>query len=1070
MNLTSKGKRQSSLTIATAVVTTALMAGAPVIMAAPNPNPAVAPVGGTVSGTVVDAAGEPIIGASVIVKGTSNGVATDFDGNFTLNNVQGNTLTVSYIGYLTQEVKIDGHSTLSIVLQENSEVLDEVVVVGYGTQKKATMTGAVTAVGAKALENKGTLSSPVQALQGQVPGVIITRQSSAPGDESWSMSLRGAVSKNSSEPLVIIDGIEYESVNELRLLNPSDIESMNFLKDAAASIYGSKAAGGVVLVTTKKAKDNKIRVDYSGSVTAKFIGLVPHVMNLDEWSDALYMARINDGMTTDDTWLRYAVLAKQYRNHFIDWSDSGNPFGSAFSDTYDIPFFDTDWHNIMWGTAASTQHELAISGGKEGANFRLSFGYMYDDSNLKWGHNNNNRYNFRLSNSFDLTKNFHLESVIGYNRQDQVAPTQIGSALNTASQQPGMPSSTMDGKPYGWGTWTTPNWFAELGGDNKLKVSAITISENFSYKIWDTLTAHVVLGYNTSTANRDTQSNPIDFYNYKGDKLVLSSPKQADSYYTKSSSRTDFYSVQAYLDWSRTFNKVHNLKFMGGWQYNMKEYTYVTTTAKDIQSALEVINGAGEVTTGGNNWQEAIMSYYGRANYDYSSKYLVEAQVRYDGSSKFKAANRWAAFWGASIGWRLTQEKFMEGTRDWWDEFKIRASYGNVGNQNGISRYSGVMLYNYSGGNGVLIGNNKVSTIDTDGRLVSTDRTWERVHNYNLGVDFGFFNNRLSGTVEYFWKRTNNMLIDVNYPHILGDAAPTANKGKFKAWGYEGQITWRDRVGDFNYYVGATYTYADNELVDNGGSGAILAGQRSDREGYPLNSIFGFRYAGKIQNEEQLEKYKERYVNNYAGAGNINLIRVGDNVFEDVDNNKRLDENDLVYLGTNDPKIQFSFNFGIEWKGFDLNCVFQGAAKRTVWRMDGNGVADTWRIPMRKPYLNSTNHWVGNVWSPENPDGYYPSFTSVDGINNYNYQCSSWSVEDGSYLRLKNITLGYTLPRNLLAKTRVLSNVRVYVTGTDLWEWSKINDGWDPEASNRVSNSRRYPFLRNVTFGANISF
>lgn len=1070
MNLTHKGKRQSSLTLATAVVATALMAGVPPVMASPAPAQATAPVGGTVSGTVTDAAGEPIIGASVLVKGTSNGVATDFDGNFTLNNVQGNVITVSYIGYLPQEVKIDGRSHLDIVLKENSEVLDEVVVVGYGTQKKATMTGAVTAIGSKALENKGTLSSPVQALQGQVPGVIITRQSSAPGDESWSMSLRGAVSKNSSEPLVIIDGIEYESVNELRLLNPSDIESMNFLKDAAASIYGSKAAGGVVLVTTKKAKDNKIRVDYSGSVTAKFIGLVPHIMNLDEWSDALYMARINDGATTDDTWLRYAVLAKQYRNHFIDWSDSGNPFGSAFSDTYDIPFFDTNWHDIMWGTAASTQHELAISGGKEGANFRLSFGYMYDDSNLKWGHNNNNRYNFRLSNSFDLTKNFHLESVIGYNRQDQVAPTQIGSALNTSSQQPGMPSSTMNGKPYGWGTWTTPNWFAELGGDNNLKVSAITISENFSYKIWDTLTAHVVLGYNTSTASRDIQSNPIDFYNYKGDKLVLSSPKQADSYYTKTSSRTDFYSVQAYLDWNRTFNKVHNLKLMGGWQYNMKEYNYVTTTAKDIQSALEIINGAGEVTTGGNKWQEAIMSYYGRVNYDYDSKYLLEAQVRYDGSSKFNAANRWAAFWGASAGWRLTQERFMEGTREWLDEFKIRASYGNVGNQNGIDRYSGVMLYNYKGNNGVLIGNDRVSTIDTNGRLVSTDRTWERVHNYNIGVDFGLFNNRLSGTVEYFWKRTNNMLIDVLYPGILGDKAPTANKGKFKAWGYEGQITWRDRVGKVNYYIGGTFTYADNELTDNGGSGAILAGQRSDREGYPLNSIFGFRYAGKIQNEEQLEKYKDRYVDNYAGGGNINLIRVGDNIFEDVNHDKRLDEKDLVYLGTNDPKIQFSFNFGFDWNGFDLSCVFQGAAKRTVWRMDGNGAADTWRIPMRKPYLNSTNHWVGNVWSKENPDGFFPTFTSIDGINNYNYQCSSWSVEDGSYLRLKNITLGYTLPRNLIEKTHVLSNVRFYVTGTDLWEWSKINDGWDPEASNRVSNARRYPFLRNVTFGANISF
>lgn len=1070
MNCNPKGTKLTRTLASAALAVAVLQGGGYVAHAIPARNAAVAPVGATVSGTVCDATGEPLIGATVSVKGTSQAVATDFDGNFTIKDLQGTTLVVSYIGFKTQEVPVDGHDHINITMQENAEMLEEVVVVGYGTQKKATMTGAVTAVGAKQLENKGTLSSPVQALQGQVPGVIITRQSSAPGDESWSMSLRGAFSKNSQEPLVIIDGIEYESVNELRLLNPSDIESMNFLKDAAASIYGSKAAGGVVLVTTKKAQDTKVRVDYSGSVTAKFIGLVPHAMNLDEWSDALYMARTNDGMTSDDTWLRYAVLAKQYRNHFIDWEDSGNPFGSAFSDTYDVPFFDTDWHDILWGTAASTQHELAISGGKQGATFRLSLGYMFDDSNLKWGNNNNNRYNFRLSNSFDLTDRFHLESVIGYNRQDQVAPTQIGSTLNASSQQPGMPSATMNDKPYGWGTWTTPNWFAELGGDNRLKVSAVNISEHFSYRIWDTLTAHVVLGYNTSSATRDIKSNPIEFYNYKGDKLVLTSPKQADSYYTKTSSRTDFYSLQGYLDWSRTFSEVHNVKLMAGWQYNLKEYDYVTTTAKDTQAALDVINGSGEITTGGNKWQEAIMSYYGRANYDYRSKYLLEGQFRYDGSSKFSKDNRWAAFWGVSAGWRITEENFMEGAREWLNELKIRASYGNVGNQGGIDRYSGVALYNYHGNGGVLIGGDRLSYIDTNGKLVSTDRTWERVHNYNLGADFGLFRNRLTGTVEYFWKRTNNMLIDVIYPGILGDAAPTANYGKFKAWGYEGQITWRDRVGNVNYYVGGTFTYTDNELLDNGGSGAILAGQRSDREGYPLNSIFGFRYGGKIQNEEQLAKYKDRYKGNYAGGGNINQLRVGDNIFDDVNNDGRLDEKDLVYLGTNDPKIQFSFNAGIEWKGFDLAVVFQGAAKRTVWRMDGNGNADTWRIPMRKPYLNSTNHWVGNVWSKDNPDGYYPTFTSEDGINNYNYQCSSWSVEDGSYLRLKNLTVGYTLPKSLLDKTHVLSNVRFYVTGTDLWEWSKINDGWDPEASNRVSNSRRYPFLRNVTFGANISF
>lgn len=1026
---------------------------------------------GSVSGTVIDENGEPVIGATVKVKGNVKlATVTDLDGNFTLKTGGASEIEVTYVGYLPAVVNVVGKNNVEVSLVPTAAALEEVVVVGYGVQKKATMTGAVTAIGGEKLENKGSLSSPVQALQGQVPGVIITRNSSAPGDESWSMSLRGAVSKNSTEPLIIIDGIEYESVNELRLINPSDIESINFLKDAAASIYGSKAAGGVVLVTTKKAKDNNFRVEYSGSVTGKFIGLTPKLMSLDQWSDAVIQARTNDGFGMDDTWIKYAILAQKYKNQYIDFSNSGNPFGGAFSDTSDITFFDTDWNDIMWGDSWSTQHELSLSGGRQGSTFRLSLGYMHDDSNLKWGNNNNNRYNFRLSNNIDFTDRFHLVSVVGYNRQDQVAPTEIGKALTTSSQQPGFPSSTKDGKPYGWGTWATPNWIAELGGDNKLKVSAVNISENLTYDIWDTLKAHIVLGYNTSTATRDKKSMPVDFYNYAGDKKVLTTPSQSASYYEKSSSRTDFYSVQAYLDWNHTFAQLHNLKVMGGWQYNLKEYDYVNTTAKDIQASLDVINGSGDVSTKANKWQEAIMSYYGRVNYDYDSKYLLEGQLRYDGSSKFQAENRWAAFWGASVGWRLAQEKFMEWSSEWLNEFKIRASYGNVGNQSGIDRYSGVLLYNYKQGDGVLIGGNKVSYIDTNGKLVSFDRTWERVHNYNIGVDFGFLNNRLSGTVEWFNKRTNNMLIDVLYPGILGDKAPTANRGKFKAWGYEGQITWRDKIGNVEYYIGGTYTYADNKLVDNGGSGAIKSGMRSDREGYPLNSIFGFRYVGKIQNQEQLDKYVGRYEGNYSGDGNISLLRLGDNMYQDVNGDGRLDENDFVYLGSNDPKIQYSFNFGANWKGLDISCVFQGAAKRTVWRVDGNGNADIWKIPMRAVYMNSSNHWYGNVWSAETPDNRYPTLTNQSGINTYNYQCSSWSVEDGSYLRLKNITIGYTFPSELIQKTKLLSSLRVYLTGTDLWEWSKINDGWDPEASNKVSNANRYPFLRNVTFGLNLSF
>lgn len=1026
-----------------------------------------AAVPGQVTGVVLDETGEPLIGATVMVKGTTNGATTDLDGNFSIKASKGATLVVSYVGYNTQEVKaVSGN--MNIKLKPNDQVLDELVVVGYGVQKKASMTGSVTVVNDEKLKDKGALASPVEALQGQVPGVIITRSSSAPGEENWDMKIRGSVSKNNSAPLVIIDGIEYEGVGALNQLNPSDIESMNILKDAAASIYGSKAAGGVVLITTKKGKDDQVRVEYNGSYTHKFVGNTPKTMSIDEWADAQIEAYLNDGDPTNG-WITYAKMMKEYKGQFIDMRN-GNPLNGMFSDTQDLTFFDTDWNDVIWGDSWSTNHDLAVSGGKNGNTYRVSAAYMYDDSPLKWGNNHNNRFNIRLNNTFKFHKRFSLTSSIALNRQDQVSPTQIGACLSTSTAQPGFPTSTIDGKPYGWGTWRAPNWAAELGGDNRYKALSVNVSEAFRYDIIDGLSLNAVFGYNYRGNTRDAKTLSVDYYNYKGDTKVFSNPSQDDTKYEKWWDRRELFMGQGYLDYTKTWKDVHNFKAMLGVQYSFTDYESNTNTAMDINAPLEVVNGTGTITTTGAKWQEALLSYYGRVNYDFDSRYLLEGQARYDGSSKFQAENRWAFFWGVSAGWRIGQEKFMEATRSWLSELKLRASYGNVGNQNGIDRYSGVALYNFKPNQNVIIGNGKVSWIDTNGKLVSLDRTWERVHNYNVALDFGFFNNRLTGSFEAYWKRVDNMLIDVIYPAILGDSAPTANKGKFKAWGYDANINWNHTVGNVTYHIGGTFTYADNKLLDNGGSGAIQAGVRSDREGYPLNSVWGYRYCGKIQNEEQLKKYIDRYNGTSTVNGNISKLRVGDNMFEDVNKDGKLTFEDLVYLGSEDPKIQFSFNFGATWKGLDIDFVFQGAGRRTVWRRDGNNNADIWRIPTRTAYMNGSNHFIGNVWSESNPDGYYTPLTHQQEINNYNYQCSSWSVEDGSYLRLKNVTIGYTLPQNILNRQKVLSGVRVYLTGTDLWETSKIKDGWDPESSGKVSNANRYPFLRSLTVGLHLTF
>ena len=1026
----------------------------------------------TITGTVVDPSNEPLIGVTVQVVGQTGGTVTDFDGNYTIKAPQGASLKFSYIGYQDQTIAVAGKTVINVTMREDSEVLQEVVVVGYGTQKKESLTGAVTVIDSKALENKGTMSSPLQALQGSVPGVIITRGSGAPGDESWGMKLRGSVSTNNADPLVIVDGVEYsDGINGLRLINSNDIESINFLKDASAAIYGSKAAGGVVLITTKQAKAGKVKVEYNGSYTIKKVALQPELMNLNQWCDAVETALMNDG-GTNTQWLDYIALARQYQGGYIDLSSNPNPI-PGFKDIHDLVYMDNNWQDVLWGNAGSTEHNMSLSGGTDKNTYRLSLGYIYDGSTLQWGENYNRRYNLRLNNKFQLLDNLTLHSDIAYNRQDQVKPSQLDEVVKGGYPQPGLPISTIDGKPYAWGSQYAPNWFAEEGGENELKVSAINISEKLTYNIRKDLDAVVTLGYNTSTATRDVVKKAIEWYNYTGTVSHDPKPTQANSSYSNSFSRTDFYMASGYLNWHRTFKDVHNVSVMAGAQYNYTQYKNSNLTVQDINPRLEVPNGSGTTTIGGSKWHEAMMSYFGRLNYDYNGRYLLEAQARYDGSSKFQPENRWEFFWGTSAGWRITEEKFMKPFQKYVNNLKLRLSYGVVGNQSGILRYDGTQLYTPGSGTGAYLGSSRVSIIDTNGQLASTDRTWERIHNYNIGLDFGLLNGRLNGTFELFWKRNNNMLISVQFPGVLGDGAGAANRGKFKASGWEGSLNWSDKIGPVKYHAGVTLTYATNEVIDDGTDTDVLtAGFRGVQKGYPLNSYFGYQYMGKIQDQAMLEKYTDYY---YSGnkLGWSGALRLGDNMFQDVNGDGKLDEKDLVYLGTDDPKFSYSFNVGAEWNGIDFSMQFQGVGERTIFCENRATDRTYWRVPMSAIYLNTTTQSIGETWSPSHRDAFYPTYTATGWINSYNYQISSWSVEDASYLRLKNVTIGYTLPKSIMDKIKYVERIRIYFVGTDLWEHNEMRSGWDPEQKRTAftgTAEQRFPFNRTYTFGLNVAF
>lgn len=1037
------------------------------LLAAGNPSPIVAQQQ-QVQGTVVDKTGEPLIGVTVQVVGQQGGTVTDLDGHYSIKAAKGAQIKFSYIGFTEQVLKVAGPQ-LNVTMEDDNQTLQEVVVVGYGVQKKESLTGAVTVVDSKAFQEKGGLSSPLQALQGQVPGVMITRSSSAPGDESWNLNLRGSSSMNSTEPLVVIDGVAANSVSEMRLLNPDDIESINFLKDGSAAIYGSRAAGGVVLITTKKGKEGKLQVNYSGSATLRTVGLMPELCNIDQWADGVQQALRNDN-NTSNVWYTYAELAKKYKGGYIDLEKTTNPFGNAgFTDVKDFVFDDNaDWLGSLFGSTWSTNHSLSLAGGNDKSSYRISGSFLYDGSTLQYGTNNNKRYNIRWNYSNKLNKIFTLESSIAFSRQEQVAPTLVGSALTTSMPMPGLPLTTQDGQAYAWGTWGSPVAKLQQGGDNKLSVRGLSISETLKAKITDWLDGNVNVGYNTNEARRRKVQNAITYYNYTGTAQTLQDPTQEKSYFQQTSSRTDFYSIFGFLNAHKTFAKLHNTSLTLGAQYELKDMENFGANYTDILEGLDVINGNGTLTLTSDdirkyNYRNAIMSYFGRFNYDFDSKYLLEFNGRYDGSSKFLPQNRWAFFWGTSIGWRINQENFLKDVK-WISNLKLRASYAEMGSQSGIDNYDGYQFYNLNTTSGAYVGSDRLTTITTNGKFASTTRQWERIKNYNIALDFGFFNGALSGTVEGFLKKNDNMLVAITYPAILGDAAPTANSGKFKDWGFEGSINYNGKIGEVQYHVGGNITFARNELTDYGGTSVLKSGYTSTQQGYSLNSIFGLRYGGKIQNEEMLKAYLAKYYPN-NGIGMPSNLRVGDNMYCDENGDGVLDYRDYIYLGSDTPEISYSFNAGASWKGIDFNIVFQGSANRFVYR----GI-DAWTVPFRSLYTNSTTSSIGNTWSETNPNAYYNPYTTDANIVSYNYQANSLTAQDGRYIRLKNITVGYNLPASVLKKLGFVNAARIYFTGEDLWESTKITDGWDPEAKRNASDVSRYPFTRNFTFGLNLTF
>ena len=1003
----------------------------------------------TVTGVVLDAANIPVIGANVIVKGTTNGTVTDMDGKFSLQNVPENAvLQISYIGYLDQEIPVSGKSTVQVLLKEDTQKLDEVVVVGYGVQKKANLTGSVATVKyGQELENR-PITDPSQALSGKTTGVWVSQNSGAPGSDGATIRVRGYGTLNNTEPLVLIDGVE----GRMAELAPNDIESITVLKDAAsAAIYGSRAANGVVLIETKKGSGDKVTINYNGYFGVQQLGRRYNIIS----NSAEYMELWNTAFTNSGS-------DPLFPNDVIEAFRNGN-------DPYRYP--NTNYFDEVFRNAFTTQHNLSATVGGKKSHSYISLGYLNNNGIIK--NTDSERYSLTVNTEAKVTDWLKMGARARMMRKTTNQPYDgIGRVIYMMAN--GHPFSTpylQDGKTFG-GTQAlymsgdkagqpivdTRNPFPDLY--NGLNQSINTFMKGNAYMTIDfmkglSLTAQYSAQYNNNNQDKynkllycytdlegSNKSKPLDFpstlYVYR---------KVNDELYS-----TFF----ANLNFNRTFGK-HDVSALLGFQ--QEALTRRLTSAQKTDPAKDdlhqVDSGSKNPTATGNKFQWRMLSYFGRVNYAFDGKYLAEFNLRADASSRFAKGNRWGYFPSVSAGWRLSEEGFIKNLGV-FDNLKLRASWGKLGNQNIGSEsnsdyfpYLTVLTQDYP--NSYNFNNTLAPGAAVTG-LVDQDITWETTTSTDIGIDMGFFKNRLSIEADYFMKKTTDIIVQLPIPLIMGGlTAPFENIGEMKNNGFELNVNWQDNVSkDFSYNIGANLTYIDNEVVK------FRGGKSPDqlyliREGYSYKTLYGFIQEGVYQSDEEAKQHM--HSNGY-------VPEAGDLRYKDVNGDGKLDYQDKQEIGNTIPKFTYGINAGLTWKNFDLNLQFAGIAGVHGY------FQNAWTEPLGISGGTITERWR-DAWTPENPSNELPKIKVND---TWNRQQSSFWACNMSWFKLKNVQLGYTLPKTLSQKM-FLQKCYVYVNATDLFTLvSSKYEGFDPERDTFADGYGHYPIPRVFTLGLNLTF
>lgn len=873
-------------------------------------------------GVVKDATGETVIGASVVVKGTTDGTITDIDGNFTLPNAKkGDVILISFIGYVTQEITWDG-TPINIILKEDTQTLEEVVVVAFGTQKKVNVTGAVSSVSAKEISAR-PVNSTIEALQGVVPGMNISTSSdggSLKGSKNFNIRGTGTIGKGSSvTPLVLIDGME----GDINAINPQDIENISVLKDAAASsIYGSRAPGGVILITTKKGKSGKPVINYNNNFRFNSPLNMPHMANSYDFALAVNEQMSNSGQKPmySDTKLKQILDYQAGKSTQYMWERGGR--WNAFDDPAreDImPIANTDWLHELFGGSFSHEHSISVNGGTDAMQYFLSANYLDQGGLLKYGDDGKQRYSFSGKINAELAKWLKVGYSIRFNRIDYDAPTHVSSGenkenvfyFNVCRYWPVIPMVD----PNGYYTAESQVYQLENGGRYKTQNDVISQQLQFliePVKNWKTT---IELNYRSNYNFRHTDWQTTYAYDVNKNPYTIANQTSGVQEY---SYKSNFFSPNIFTEYSFSVNDAHNIKAMAGFQSELFKQ-------RDIQASQDgIIAGDGTLNTtvtnakaSGGYGEWATAGFFGRVNYDYKGRYLAEANIRYDGTSRFLRSNRWNWFPSFSLGWNVAREAFFEDYTDIINTLKIRGSWGELGNQNTDNWYPFYRIIDYKQKNGDWLVNGDKPNTAAEGKLVSSSLGWEKTQTLDIGFDLGMLNNRLNVNFDYFKRKTKDMVgPGMELPIVFGFSVPDMNNLDMTSKGWELQVSWRDQIKDFSY--GVTLALSDNQVtIDRYPNPSKDLGQVY-YNGATLGDLWGYESLGIAKTDEEMNKHlagnKPSWGDNW-GAGDIMYKDKDGNGIIDKGSNTADDHGDLVKLG-NKTALQLRFEFGCRLQRF----------------------------------------------------------------------------------------------------------------------------------------------------------